>query len=300
MGKYYIIILYSFFSLNLFAQGSVSADIIIGNDLDATLEIEFSRKNIDSSRFYVTSINIDNYVRHKEPVDLKNKKSDEKNIKNILSGSWYSQENNDLIIGAFLAKGENKKNIVINLPDPIFRDFEANKSIFIRKSDNEIKKYLTNDYIVYKKLDKVNIKFKEKELFKIEEIENLNKAGTLEFELDFIKNNYGTIKYRPVSYFNGVEWMPIVGLGLLFAYIIFIALLDEKINKKALKICYFLIFVAGAVSSYLLKDSIDKIIWLMLFSVASSTFIVFIFSLTPERIFRIPLSVIKSVKDTSG
>ena len=105
MGRYYIVFLCLLFSLKSISQGSVSADIIIGNGLDATLEIEFNRQNIDSSRFFVTSINIDNYVRHKEPFNFKNQKNDIKNVQNVLSGSWYSQEDNDLIIGAFLPNG---------------------------------------------------------------------------------------------------------------------------------------------------------------------------------------------------
>ena len=301
MARYYfIIIIYLLFGFTSFAQGEVSATILIGNELDASLEIEFNRVNIDSSRLYVTSINIDNYVRHKEPTSLIEKTSNQVDIKNVLSGSWYSKENNDLIIGAYLGKGEKNKNIKINLPDPIYRDFESNKSIFIRKSDNEISKYLTNNYIVFKELKKVSISFKDKDLFKVEEVDKLEKKGIKEYELDFTKNSYGTIKYRPVSYFNGVDWIYILGLAILFAYIIFIALLNEKIGKVNLRISYFIIFITSSICAYYYQEKIDKTVWLMLFSVATSTLIVFVFSLTPDRIFRMPQSVMKTVKETKG
>lgn len=300
MAKHLITLFIFILPLVSFSQkNTVEATITVGNSLDVDIQLIFKRQSVDSSNFYLTTLNIGDYVRHKEP-KMGNASNSKVFNGNVLSGSWYSNDSKDLIIGAYLKQGKDNEIINIKIPDLIQRDFESNKTIFVRKASDDILQLIENKKVDFIGIESVKVKFDESSRSKTVQSNNWTLQSNSTYKLDFSKTSEGFIKFRPISYFNDIGFLVSIFIALFIAYVIYISILESnQKSKNTLRVVYFLVAIVFGILSYVFYFQVEKSIWLTLFGGFVGFILVTILSvLLSDNAMKLGLKILEKIKTT--
>lgn len=246
-----VIIFFLFFS-NYLAQ-NIDVKIVVNDDLEGILNITFKRSSSNKDEFFVTSINLGDNVRHKDPSLLSHNE-----LKNYLAGSWYDSQYKDIIVGAKISKGKTEESIKILLPKAIHGLPNNCFELLVKKSNASVSNIFSSDSsTIYLPITTVKLEFEDNSIVDPESKEwERSSTQKLTYILDLTKKNSGYIKYYRLTIWDAFEASHLAFIiMLLFASYFVKASFVDKDGKttRTTKIIYFaLIVTATLILTYLL------------------------------------------------